>query len=67
MPEEPQRPNPAFEELNRIAEALSNFVYLIRHDSTQPARVNYYLRLMERFFVRGLDVVRKQLDENRED
>jgi len=45
---EPKWRNPAYGELNRLAEALANFMYLIEHDSNDPEMVRYYVTFAER-------------------
>jgi hypothetical protein len=42
---EPKWVDPAYTELNRLLESLTNLLYLIEHDKNEPTKIEHYVRL----------------------
>ena len=59
--QEPKWFNPAYKELNRLVETLTNLLFLIQHDSGDPEKVEFYVSLGERCLERARVILREQL------
>ena len=58
---EPKWLSPAQVELSRLLESLSNFLYLIEHDSDEPTKIQMYVANAARCVERARIIVLQQL------
>jgi hypothetical protein len=58
---EPAWFNPAYTELNRLVEAMTNLMYLMQHHADDPTKVQYYVGYGERCLERMRVIVHEQM------